>query len=153
MLTLVDLDTLTVVKVEDDGVVPIPGKSANYSTATITDPDNIPYFPDGPRTDVKPFDIVQHEGPSFTVKDNHLEWQKWDLRIGFTPREGLVLHQINYAGRSIIYRASLSEMFVPYGDPGPPTTASWSSTRASTASACSPTPSSSAATASARSST
>ncbi len=117
--TLVDLDTLTVVKVEDDGVVPIPQKSGNYSTAAITDPDNIPYFPDGPRTDVKPFDIVQHEGPSFTVKDNHLEWQKWDLRIGFTPREGLVLHQINYAGRSIIYRASLSEMFVPYGDPEP----------------------------------
>ena len=81
-------------------------------------PNNVPYFPDGPRTDVKPFDIVQHEGPSFTVEDNHLEWQKWDLRIGFTPREGLVLHQINYAGRSIIYRASLSEMFVPYGDPG-----------------------------------
>ena len=115
--TLVDLDTLTVVKVEDDGVVPIPKKSANYSTVAITDPDNVPYFPDGPRTDVKPFDIVQHEGPSFTVNDHHLEWQKWDLRIGFTPREGLVLHQINYAGRSIIYRASLSEMFVPYGDP------------------------------------
>src|SRR6201999_1153706 len=30
--TLVDLDTLTVVTVEDDGVVPIPTKSANYST-------------------------------------------------------------------------------------------------------------------------
>ncbi len=117
VLTLVDLDTLTVVTVEDHGVVPIPKKSANYTTATITDPDNIPYFPDGPRTDVKPFDIVQHEGPSFTVENHHLEWQKWDLRIGFTPREGLVLHQINYAGRSIIYRASLSEMFVPYGDP------------------------------------
>jgi primary-amine oxidase len=117
VFTLVDLDTLTVVKVEDHGVVPIPQKSANYSADKITDPNNVPYFPDGPRTDVKPFDIVQHEGPSFTVKDNHLEWQKWDLRIGFTPREGLVLHQINYAGRSIIYRASLSEMFVPYGDP------------------------------------
>ena len=64
--------------------------------------------PTARRTDVKPFDIVQHEGPSFTVEDNHLSWQKWDLRIGFTPREGLVLHQINYAGRSIIYRASLS---------------------------------------------
>ena len=117
VLTLVDLDTLTVVKVEDHGVVPIPKKSANYTTATITDPNNIPYFPDGPRTDVKPFDIVQPDGPSFTVENNHLSWQKWDLRIGFTPREGLVLHQVNYQNRSIIYRASLSEMFVPYGDP------------------------------------
>src|ERR1700678_3415653 len=53
--TLVDLDTLTVVKVEDHGVVPIPKKPANYSADKITDPDNIPFFPDGPRTDVKPF--------------------------------------------------------------------------------------------------
>jgi primary-amine oxidase len=118
VLTLVDLDTLTVVKVEDHGVVPIPEKSANYSADKITDPDNIPFFPEGPRADVKPFDIVQPDGPSFTATGNHLSWQKWDLRIGFTPREGLVLHQINYAGRSVIYRASLSEMFVPYGDPG-----------------------------------
>jgi len=99
VLTLVDLDTLTVVKVEDHGVIPIPRKSANYSAATITDPDNVPYFPDGPRTDVKPFDVVQPDGPGFTVDGNHLSWQKWDLRIGFTPREGLVLHQLKYAGR------------------------------------------------------
>ncbi len=118
LVTLVDLDTLTVAKVEDYGVVPIPEKSANYAADKITDPDNVPFFPDGPRADVRPFDIVQHEGPSFTVEGSHLSWQKWDLRIGFTAREGLVLHQINYAGRSIIYRASLSEMFVPYGDPG-----------------------------------
>jgi primary-amine oxidase len=118
VLTRVDLDTLTVVKVEDHGVIPIPEKSANYTADKITDPDNIPFFPDGPRTDVKPFDIVQHQGPGFTVENNHLSWQKWDLRIGFTPREGLVLHQVKYAGRSIIHRASLSEMFVPYGDPG-----------------------------------
>ena len=50
-------------------------------------------------------------------------WQKWQLRVGFTPREGLVLHDIGYedrgALRPIIYRASLAEMFVPYGDPAP----------------------------------
>ena len=50
-----------------------------------------------------------------------MRWQKWDLRIGFTVREGLVLHRIGYQDgdrlRSIIHRASLSEMFVPYGDP------------------------------------
>jgi primary-amine oxidase len=119
VVTLVDLDTLTVVRVEDYGVVTVPTKPANYSTAKISDPENVPYFPDGPRTDVKPFDITQHEGPSFTLDGHHLSWQKWDLRIGFTAREGLVLHAINYASRSIIHRASLSEMFVPYGDPGP----------------------------------
>jgi primary-amine oxidase len=119
VVTKVDLDTLTVVSVEDYGVLPVPPKGANYSTAKISDPENVPYFPDGPRTDVKPLDITQHEGPSFTVDGYHLRWQKWDLRIGFTAREGLVLHRIGYDGRSIIHRASLSEMFVPYGDPGP----------------------------------
>jgi primary-amine oxidase len=119
VVTKVDLDTLTVVSVADYGVTPVPKKKANYSTAKISDPENIPYFPDGPRTDVKPLDITQHEGPSFAVDGYHLTWQKWDLRIGFTAREGLVLHRIRYDGRSIIHRASLSEMFVPYGDPGP----------------------------------
>jgi primary-amine oxidase len=119
VVTRVDLDTLTVVSVEDHGVVPVPKKRANYSAAKISDPDNVPFFPDGPRTDVKPLDITQHEGPSFHLDGYHLRWQKWDLRVGFTAREGLVLHRIKYAERSIIHRASLSEMFVPYGDPGP----------------------------------
>src|SRR3984957_16118000 len=41
---LVALDTLTVVTVEDDGVVPIPTKSANYASVALTDPNNVPYF-------------------------------------------------------------------------------------------------------------
>ena len=52
-----------------------------------------------------------------------MEWQKWEFRIGFDPFEGLVLHQISYDDdgrrRSILHRASISEMVVPYGDPGP----------------------------------
>jgi primary-amine oxidase len=114
----VDLDTLTVVTVEDHGVQPVPTGKANYSAAKIADPANVPCFPDGPRTTVKPLDITQREGPSFTIDGYHLSWQKWDLRIGFTAREGLVLHRIKYDGRSVIHRASLSEMFVPYADPG-----------------------------------
>lgn len=42
------------------------------------------------------------------------------LRLGFTPREGAVLHDVRYDGRSVFYRLSLSEMTVPYGDPRPP---------------------------------
>jgi primary-amine oxidase len=130
VITRVNLDTLTVDSVEDHGVVTLPIMKANYSTEKIKDPDNIPFFPDGPRKDVKPLDLTQHEGPSFQLDGYHLTWQKWDLRIGFTAREGLVLHRISYQNRSIIHRASLSEMFVPYGDPGPPITASWSLTKA-----------------------
>src|SRR6185436_12491175 len=42
---------------------------------------------------------------------------------GFNAREGLTLHHLRYRDkgqdRSILYRASLDEMVVPYGDPGP----------------------------------
>lgn len=42
----------------------------------------------------------------------------------FNGREGLVLYNINYNDngkvRPIMYRAALSEMWIPYGDPRPP---------------------------------
>ncbi len=117
-----DLDAMAVVAVHDYGVVPIPPKRGNYDQERMTDPDNVPSFP-GPRTDLKPIEITQPEGPSYTVEGHMVRWQKWQLRIGFTPREGLVLHDIGYEDRGtlrkIIYRASLAEMFVPYGDPAP----------------------------------
>ncbi len=118
-----DLDRMRVVEVEDHGVVPIPERAGNYSAERIAEPANFPHVPQGPRTDVKALDIHQSDGPSFTVDGHHVEWQKWDLRIGFTPREGPVLHLVQYRDggglRPILYRASLSEMFIPYGDPNP----------------------------------
>jgi primary-amine oxidase len=62
VITRVDLDTLTVVSVDDLGVLPLPPKKGNYSTAKISDPQNVPYFPSGPRADVKPLDIIQPDG-------------------------------------------------------------------------------------------
>ena len=73
-----------------------------------------------PREDLKPLDIVQPEGPSFTLEGHLLKWQKWQMRVSLHPREGLVLHKIGYEDdgrlRPICYRASLAEMVVPYGD-------------------------------------
>ena len=63
--------------------------------------------------------IVQPDGPGFTVDDGFLTWGPWQMRVSLHPIEGLVLHQIGYLDhgrlRPIIYRASLSEMIVPYG--------------------------------------
>ncbi|EUC30330.1 hypothetical protein COCCADRAFT_104234 [Bipolaris zeicola 26-R-13] len=74
----------------------------------------------GLRQDVKPINIVQPDGPSFRVTDESLvEWQKWRFRVSFTPREGAVLHDVHYDGRSIMYRMSISEMTVPYADARP----------------------------------
>ncbi len=55
-----DLHEMAVVRIEDHGVVPVPRQNANYG------PDDV-----GPlRTDLKPIEITQPEGPSFTV-DGH----------------------------------------------------------------------------------
>src|ERR687898_137992 len=112
LVTVVDLNTLEVVRVEDYGVVPIPQESGAYV------PDGRPMRPD-----LKPLEITQPEGPSFEIDGHEIRWQKWSFRIGFTPREGLVLYTVGYEDegkvRPVLYRASLSEMVVPYGDPRP----------------------------------
>jgi primary-amine oxidase len=103
-----------VLEVLDYGVTPLPPNRASY------------YSEDQPklRTDLKPIEITQPEGPSFTVDGNLVQWQKWQLRVAFDPFEGLVLHQIAYTDddgrvRPILHRASVCEMVVPYGDPSP----------------------------------
>jgi primary-amine oxidase len=112
LLTVVDLHAMKVVDVEDYGVVPLPPEDANYS------PDVA-----GTRADLKPLTIHQPEGPSFVLDGHELSWQKWRMRLGFTPREGLVLHTVAYQDggreRPILYRASVVDMVVPYGDPRP----------------------------------
>jgi len=122
LVVVVDLDAGEVVEVHDYGVVPLPPKAGNYEPEFQFAPDNVPAF-SAYRDDIQPIEITQPDGPSFTVHGNQVSWQKWQLRIGFTPREGLVLHQVGYDDhgtlRPIIYRASLAEMYVPYGDPAP----------------------------------
>lgn len=109
---LVDLNSMEVMRVDDYGVVPLAPKPGNYAAEFVGQ------F----REDLKPLEIIQPEGPSFTVNGHSVNWQKWHLRIGFTPREGLVIHTVGYEDqgriRPILYRAALSDMVVPYGDPG-----------------------------------
>ena len=65
------------------------------------------------RTDIQPLTITQPNGPSFTVDGNSIAWQNWKFVVGFSAREGLTLHHIRYADRSILYRASLSPSRFP----------------------------------------
>jgi primary-amine oxidase len=122
LITEFDLDRMEVVGIEDHGVVPLPPKAGNYGPAGIADPDNSPHFA-GLRADLRPLAITQPEGVSFELSGHALAWQKWRMRIGFNAREGLVLHTIGYEDRGrvrpILHRASVSEMWVPYGDPAP----------------------------------
>jgi primary-amine oxidase len=67
--------------------------------------------------------VVQPNGPSFQINGNAVTWQSWHFRVGYTPREGLVLYQIGYEQqgviRPIIYRMSLCDIYVPYSLPDP----------------------------------
>jgi primary-amine oxidase len=122
LVATVDLDKMEVIDVTDYGVVPLPPKPGNYEEPWIFQEGNVPAFTQY-RDDVKPIHVTQPEGPSFTVDGHHVRWQKWDLRVGFNPREGLVLHEVGYNDRGtlrpVINRAGLAEMYVPYGDPAP----------------------------------
>lgn len=94
-----------------------------YDHRKIQSPAASEYHPSlrpSPRTTTKPYQVVQPEGPSFETHGNRLSWEKWSMRVGFNYREGLTLHDIRYDGRSLFYRLSLAEMFVPYGDPRSP---------------------------------
>lgn len=108
-----DLGRNEVIEVIDHGAVSLPDQHARYYPA-----DHEPL-----RTDLKPLEITQPEGPSFTVEGNLVRWSRWSFRIGFDPYEGTTLHQVNYDDhgreRTILHRASVSEMVVPYGDPSP----------------------------------
>ena len=115
LVAYVDIVAKTVDQVLDFGVVPIPAEHGNYTDPELTGPL---------RETLKPISITQPEGVSFTVKNgNHVEWEKWSLDVGFDVREGVVLHNIGFRDgektRSIIRRASIAEMVVPYGDPAP----------------------------------
>lgn len=76
------------------------------------------------RTDLKPLNVVQPEGASFTVTEQgtsqRIQWQKWSFRVGFNQREGMVLYDVRYDGRSLFYRLALSDMNIPYADPRHP---------------------------------
>jgi primary-amine oxidase len=110
---LVDLNAMQVIEVEDTGIVPIPLAAGNYTPEVVGTV----------RPDLTPLVITQPEGPGFTVEGYEVRWQKWHFRLGWTSREGLVLYTVGYEDRGrvrpILYRASLAEMLVPYGDPSP----------------------------------
>ena len=119
LVVVVDLDAMEVIEVADHGVVALPPKAGNYDPERMADAGQRPVVRERRAADLKPIEITQPEGASFTVSGHGVAWQKWHVRVGFTPREGLVLHELCYDERPIVYRASLAEMYVPYGDPAP----------------------------------
>jgi primary-amine oxidase len=112
LCAVIDLDRAEVLRVDDYGAAEIPMGNRNYAAK----------FRETFRDDIRPLDITQPEGPSFSVTGHEVHWQKWRFRVGFNAREGLTLHAITYEDqgriRPVMHRAALSEMVVPYAHPG-----------------------------------
>ena len=109
-----DLSTGEVVQVLDRALYDVPMAEHNYD----------PRFEEIAklrRDDLKPIDIRQPDGPSFSVDGHRVNWLNWQFHVEFNAREGLILNdiRINHDGESrpVLYRASVAEMVVPYGDP------------------------------------
>ncbi|BBB02211.1 putative copper amine oxidase [Actinacidiphila reveromycinica] len=113
---VVDVVTREVLDVTDHALLPVPQEDGNFH-----DPG---WVGQPARPGLKPIEITQPQGPSFTIDDDGvINWLGWTLQVGFDQREGLVLRNValDDAGRRrpVLYRASIAEMVVPYGDPSP----------------------------------
>ena len=112
LVAFVDVDTAEVLEVADNGPVPVPAAGGGFSPGDVatTHPE------------LRPLHITQPDGPSFILDGHKLEWGRWQMRIQLHPVEGLVFHRVGYREpvdgrlRSVLYRAGMSEMVVPYGD-------------------------------------
>jgi primary-amine oxidase len=111
LVAIVDLTTRKV-KVIDTGVVPLPREDARFCSPWRSPASALPSL-----------EITQPQGSGFMHKGQEVNWANWQFRFAMHPREGLMLYTVGYRDhgklRSILYRGSLSDMVVPYGDPGP----------------------------------
>ena len=108
----VNLTTGQVLEVLDiDRGAPVPKEGAELG----------PLFNAPLRLTPAPLNITQPQGPAWRIENGEVRWQKWRFRYALHPREGLVLYTVGYEDdgrvRPVMYRGSLSEMVVPYGDP------------------------------------
>jgi primary-amine oxidase len=109
LVATVDMNSMQVVDVTDTGIKPV-----NTTLSGAAKPA---------RAGFKRLVVSQPEGPSFTINGGKVSWLGWEFRIGYSMREGPVLHRIAFAPsgipRPIINRMSLDEIYVPYAHPDP----------------------------------
>jgi primary-amine oxidase len=111
---IVDLNRMQLLELED---------SPEAGAAPEVMGEYLPRLIPMPLREVSPLRVSQPDGTSFRLEGRLLRWQNWQLRLGFTAREGLVLHTVGFedAGRlrPVAHRLSFAEMIVPYRDATP----------------------------------
>jgi len=105
LVAVVDYDERKLVELIDTGPVPVPAG--------------------GPAVNPEQPNVMPALGPAqrrFRLSGSWVEWDKWRFHLRIDPRVGPVLSQVSVRDgarwRNVMYQGSLSEMFVPYMDPG-----------------------------------
>lgn len=100
---VIDLNTMELLEIEDTFTVDKPEIMGEYVPRFV--PDRIREA--STREELKPLEITQSQGPSFTLTGNRLDWQNWSLRVGFNHREGAIftLDQLRRQRHPALHRA------------------------------------------------
>lgn len=110
LVAVVDLAQKKIIKIEDQGVIPVPLKATPYDGSDRS-----------ATARPKPLEISEPEGKNYTIAGNTLHWRNWDFHVRLDSRVGLVLSTVTYndkgTRRKVMYEGSLGGMIVPYGDP------------------------------------
>ena len=111
LVAVVDMDTREILRVVDDGAVPIPETNADYDRHAVG----------ALRTHATPIAVEQPMGPSFTLDGHQVRWDRWSFHVRPDQRVGMILSTVRYRDgerdRPVLYQGNLSEIFVPYMDP------------------------------------
>ena len=112
LTVVVNVDSGEVLEVIDEGASKLHDTTADFDLNSV-----------GPLREVPgPIRISQPDGPGFKVNGHLVSWQNWKFHVRVDQRTGTNISVVRYTDqgedRPIMYQAYLSEIFVPYMDPG-----------------------------------
>ncbi|CAN7461686.1 stalk domain-containing protein [Paenibacillus sp. LjRoot56] len=110
LVAVVDLEKKQIIKIEDNGVIPVPMQANPYDGRNFAD-----------KLAQKPLTIDESAGKNYNLTGNMISWGNWDFHLRLDSRVGPILSTMTYNDqgekRKIMYEGSLGGMVVPYGDP------------------------------------
>jgi primary-amine oxidase len=114
LVVVIDLTEGSILRIVDTGVRPRARAYGDYDAEALG----------ATRAPVNAVRMVQPRGASYAVQGQEVAWQNWKFHFRVDARRGVVLSNVRYTDggrdRSVMYQGSLSELYVPYQDPGEP---------------------------------
>ncbi len=114
VVAIMDLETGEILRVIDHGLTPRTEPMGEHHVEAVGKT----------RSPLPPIVVTQPMGVGYSLDGHEVNWQSWRFHFRVDPRRGIVLSRVRYeddgSERSVLYQASLSELFVPYQDPAEP---------------------------------